>query len=296
MNINKLFLLTVTIFMLLLSACGLKSDVTPKSSLDLPYPENIDYAVNSEGVSIYNGSDNYTLYVEKVEESIGFVNLSGFKRVALINPKQIYVDTDVVNNRVYKYRFRHFHGRIKTYSPAVVRIIKYYSPIKHNIIKVSYENSKICVYLGLSDTVSTTQIAVNGSSLGTAKNGLKTCYGNIPELSSTLVVTAIPYDKDNNTGIPYRTTIERSASKLNLPPQNVEVRRKGKDIVITWDKSNDKTKYNVYVVKNGKSLLYKQVDVELVRYTASTDDCINFQIASVRNGKESKKITLTACK
>ncbi len=296
MKLNKIFIFLFVLIVLSISACGLKSDVVPKSTLNIPYPENIDYAVNSQGVSIYNGSDNYTLFVERADESIGFVNLSGYKRVALINPKQVYVDTEVVNNRIYKYRFRHFYGRINTYSPAVVRTIKYYSPIKHNIIRATYENSKICIYLGLSDLVYNTEVSVNGNKLGNAKNGLKTCFDKVPELSATLEVMAIPYDKDNNTGIPYIKTIQRNSAKLNLPPQNIQVRRTGNDIVLTWDKDDNKAVYNVYIVKNGREQLYKQVDVEFVRYTASNNDCVEFKIASVRKGKVSKKVSASACK
>ena len=91
---------TALIFLIfIMAACGIKSDPVAKSSLDIPYPTAIDYAINSEGVSIYNGSDNYTLFVERADENIGFFNLAGFKRVALINPKQVFIDTDVVNNR-----------------------------------------------------------------------------------------------------------------------------------------------------------------------------------------------------
>lgn len=294
----KIFkLLWFSAIILIITACGLKSDVVPKGSLDIPYPSNIDYAINSEGISIYNGSDNFTLFVERAEEGIGFINLASYKRVALINPKDVYVDTDVVNNRTYKYRFRHYHGIIKTYSPALVRTIRYYKPIKHDIIKASYERNKVCLYLGLSDRVNRTEVNVNGVKIGTAKNGIKNCYSDFPNTSANLVITAIPYDKDNNTGIPYKTTITRNTASLNLPPQNIKVRRNANDIVITWDKEKSApVVYNVYIVTNGKDKLYQKLDIELFRYTAKTDDCVEFKISSVRKGKESKKIAVSACK
>lgn len=276
-------------------ACGLKSDVVPKGMLDLPYPDKIDYSINSNGVSIYNGSDNYTLYVEKADESIGFINLSSYKRVALINPKQVYVDEDVVNNRVYKYRFRNYHKIVRTYSPAVVRTIKYYSPIKHNLIKVTYDNNKLCVYTGLSSIIKRTEVTVNGDMLGEAKNGTNSCFDKIPHLSKTLIVTAIPYDKDNNTGIPYRQTITVNESKLNLPPQNIVVRRNKKDIVITWDKSKNIAQYKIYLIKNGKEVLIDKTDIGLFRYKADTNKCVDFKISALRKGKESKKVDISAC-
>lgn len=290
---KHIYIIALLIF---LSSCGLKSDVVPKGSFDIPYPTNIDYAINNDGVTIYNGSDNYTLFVERADESIGFINLSSYKRVALINPKQTYTDEDVINNRIYKYRFRHYNGRVKTYSPAVVRTVKYYKPIKHDIINATFEKNKVCLYLGLSERIDRTEVNINGVMVGNAKNGLKTCFDNYPNTSVNLVITAIPYDKNNNTGIPYKTTIKRNAAALNLPPQNIQVRRNGSDIVIVWDKEKNSPKYNIYLVENGKDKFYKQIDIELFRYTAKTDKCVEFKISTVRKGKESKRIAVSACK
>ena len=294
MKIVNLLWLFATI--LIFTACGLKSDVVPKGSLDLPYPTNIDYSINSEGISIYNGSDNYTLFVERAEENIGFINLASYKRIALINPKQVFVDTDVVNNQTYKYRFRHYHGIVKTYSPATVRTVKYYKPIKHSLVKTTYKNNRVCIYLGLSDVVKNTEVWVNGEIVGNAKNGLTTCFNKYPNTSANLLITAIPYDKDNNTGIPYRTTIKRNTAALNLPPQNVQVRRNTNDIILSWDREKDEPLYNIYLVENGKDKFLEQIDIELFRYTAKTDKCVEFKLSSVRKGKQSKKISVSACK
>ncbi|HIZ90311.1 MAG: hypothetical protein MSA07_11630 [Mucispirillum sp.] len=295
MTIYKYTALLITVFMLY--ACGLKSNPVPKGTLDIPYPTAIDYAINSDGVAIYNGSDNYTLFVEKADESIGFFNLAGFKRVVLINPKQTYTDTDVVNNRVYKYRFRHYYGKVKTYSPALMKTIKYYSPIKHSIIKITYErNKRVCVYPGLSDIVANTSVTINGTKMGEAKNGIKTCFDDLPVNSATLSVVAIPYDYDNNTGIPYRQDFKRDTSKLNLPPQNIVVRRNGRDIILTWDKEKNNPKYNIYITTDGKDKFIQQVDVELFRYKATDNKCVDFKLTTIRNNKESKKMSVSACK
>lgn len=295
MTIYKYTALFITVF--ILYACGLKSDPVPKGELDIPYPAAIDYAINSDGVAIYNGSDNYTLFVEKADESIGFFNLAGFKRVALINPKQTYTDTDVINNRIYKYRFRHYYGKIKTYSPALMKTIKYYSPIKHSVINITYENNRrVCVFPGLSDIVANTIVTINGAKMGNAKNGIKTCFDELPLNSATLSVMAIPYDYDNNTGIPYQQKFKLDTNKLNLPPQNVVVLRNGNDIVLTWDKEKNNPKYNIYITTNGKDKFIQQVDVELFRYSAKDNKCVDFKLTTIRNKKESKKISVSACR
>lgn len=287
------------IIILLITSCGIKSDPVSKSKLDIPYPQSIDYAINSDGVSIHNGSSEYTLFVEKADESSGFFNLAAFKRVALINPNQTYTDTEVVNNRVYKYRVRHYYNNIHTYSPALMKTIKYYTPIKHSQINIKYDNNKrICVDIGYNSAVSTTFVKVNGIDMGEAKNSAKTCFSQLPENVATLSVMAIPYDKDNNTGIPYQQVFKIDTSKFNLPPQNISVLRKGNDIIITWDKEKDSPLYNVYIVRNGNDRLLKQVDVEIFRYKATSLDnnCIDFKLSSVRNGKESNKISVSSCK
>ena len=106
----------------------------------------------------------------------------------------------------------------------------------------------------------------------------------------------LTYDYDNNTGIPYRQDFKRDTSRLNLPPQNIIVRRNGNDIVLTWDKEKNNPKYNVYITTNGKDRFIQQVDVELFRYSAKDDKCVDFKLTTIRNKKESKKISVSACK
>ena len=277
--------INIIALIILLSSCGLKSDVVPKGSFDIPYPTNIDYTINSEGVSIYNGSDNYTLFVERADESIGFINLSGYKRVALINPKQTYTDEGVINNRIYKYRFRHYNGRVKTYSPAVVRTVKYYKPIKHDIIKTTFEKNNVCLYLGLSDRVDRTEVNINSVMVGNAKNGLKTCFNNYPNTSVNLVITAIPYDSDNNM---QKYNGDQYIIKYATYDDNIHL--------ASLLKEKNSPKYNIYLVEKGKDRFYKQIDIELFRYTAKTDNCVEFKISTVRRGKESKRISVSACK
>ena len=132
--------------------------------------------------------------------------------------------------------------------------------------------------------------------MGEAKNGIKTCFDELPVNSATLSVMAMPYDYDNNTGIPYRQDFKRDTSRLNLPPQNIVVRRNGNDIVLTWDKEKNNPKYNVYITTNGKDRFIQQVDVELFRYSAKDDKCVDFKLTTIRNKKESKKISVSACK
>ena len=107
---------------------------------------------------------------------------------------------------------------------------------------------------------------------------------------------AIPYDYDNNTGIPYQKKFKLDTDKLNLPPQNVVVHRNGNDIVLTWDKEKNNPKYNVYITTNGKDKFIQQVDVELFRYSAKDNKCVDFKLTTIRNEKESKKISVSACR
>ena len=76
----------------------------------------------------------------------------------------------------------------------------------------------------------------------------------------------------------------------------IQVSHKGNDIVLTWDKEKNSPNYNVYITTNGKDKFIQQVDVELFRYSAKDDKCVDFKLTTIRNGKESKKISISACK
>lgn len=292
----KIFKIAVFIsILIIISSCGIKTDPVPKSSLDIPYPSAIDYAISSEGIRIYNGNDNYTLFVERADEDKGFITLKNFRRIALINPKQIFLDDTVENEKTYKYRFRHYYGKIKTYSPALVKTIKYYKPIKFDNINITLNRNSVCIYTPLSDIVINSDVLINGTNHGKVSIGQRQCFKDLPD-TSILNVTVIPYDIKNNPGQAYTKILKRNIVKSNLPPQNVIVRRKGNDIVLTWDKENN-TSYRIYVYNKEKTKIIKRIktEVEIYRYKAKNSDCVDFELSAVRKGRESKRIKLSAC-
>lgn len=295
---NVFKLLIIMLLIMPLSSCGLKTPVLPKSKLDLPYPTAIDYAINTEGVFIHNGSKEYSLYVERAEDSNKLLSAVSYKKVALIKPKHSFQDKNLANGKIYKYRFRHFYGRINTYSPSVVKTIKYYAPVKLDNIEVSLEESKtddkICINTPNIRTVDDLEIIINSKSYGKIKAGQNKCFGDLPDLVSLINVTIIPYDFNNDPGTAYNKTIKRNIKNKIFPPQNIVVRRSKNDIVITWDKIENST-YNIYVVENNKDILYKNTDIEFIRYTTNNKNCVDFKLSSKRKNEESKKITVSAC-
>lgn len=277
----------------LIYSCGIKTDPIPKSSLDIPYPSAVDYAISSEGIKIYNGNDNYTLFVERADESKGFITMKNFRRIASINPKQIFLDDTVENEKTYKYRFRHYYGRIKTYSPALVKTIKYYKPIKFDKVNITLNKNSVCIYTPLSEIVVDSDVLINGTNYGKVSIGQRQCFKDLPD-TSIINVTVIPYDINKNPGQAYTKTLKRSVEKNNLPPQNVIVRRKGNDIVLTWDKENNAS-YRLYVYNKNKVIKRIKTEVEIYRYKAKTNDCVDFELSAVRRGRESKRIKISAC-
>lgn len=291
MKIFKIFIVLPLI--IFIYSCGIKTDPIPKSSLDIPYPSAVDYAISSEGIKIYNGNDNYTLFVERADEDKGFITMKNFKRIALINPKQVFLDDSVENEKTYKYRFRHYYGRIKTYSPALVKTIKYYKPIKFDKINISLNRNSVCVYTPLNDVVVNSDVLINSANRGKISIGQRQCFKDLPD-TSIVNVTVIPYDINNNPGQAYTKILKRNVEKSNLPPQNVVVRRKENDIVLTWDKENN-TSYKIYILNNGKRIKTITTEVEIFRYRAKNNSCVDFELSAVRKGRESKKIKLSAC-
>lgn len=276
------------------AACGIKAQPIPKDSLKIPYPVNVGLALQDDGVLVTNGEDNYTVLVEKsVNEDTLFSNRM-FKRVSMVNPESVYLDKDVKEGLTYTYRFRNYNAQYNTYSVPTVRTIKYFAPVKLGEVKIEQHISSACVSTRLNSVTEYAVVSVNGHEAGHIGENGSACF----DLPNSLVVSiiVIPYDYNGNAGTPYETTLKRDEALVLLPPQNVMALRERNRIVLTWDKAANVDGYSVYINDGGSVRPLAKTDITLYQYDLSGNlGCVDFELSSERNGKESDRVKVTSC-
>ncbi len=285
--------LLILIFLFTVIGCGIKAPPIPKDSLNIPYPTNISISITNDGVLISNNQD-IMLVVEKSKINNNALNRRDYKRLTLISPKNTYTDDDVVDGATYTYRFKNYSTEYNTFSTPAVKTITYNTPIKIKDIKIEQKNNSICLDIKLNETTKYADIMINSKIVDKIDKNNKSCY-NLPS-SAQVSIMILPYDKNENAGIPYETTITQDNKDFILPPQNVKALRDVSSIILSWDKVDNADSYNIYLNNKDKQQLISNTTVTLYKYNLKNDEnCIDFLLSTVKGNKESNKIQVTSC-
>lgn len=275
-------------------ACGIKSPPIPKDSLNIPFPINVGLTLDEKGVIVANNEDNYTVLVEKaINEDTLFSNRM-FKRVSMIKPDSTYLDEDVQEGLTYTYRFKNYDSHYNTFSGATTKTIKYSAPVTLGETNISQYENTVCISTALNTVTDYAVVNINGRNIGKIEKDGSACF----DLPETLVVNimVLPYDFNGNSGVPYKTTINRNAELVLLPPQNIRALRNNNSVVLTWDKAANVDSYNIYIKEKSGLKLVGSTDITLYQHSIGKNQkCIDFEMSSVRGTQESGKVKITSC-
>lgn len=277
-----------------ISACGIKNDPIPKSTLNIPPPLSFDYRITSNGVEITNKSEDYPLLVERAAFPKNYLSQASFKRIALINQGDTFLDTDLIKGEKYKYRLRYFYKFVGTYSNPLIQDLTFRELVKLDIAHIYELGNSVCISSQFPTLVKAVEISINGKLLEEALQSNKELCTPKPE-SRVVQVMLIPYDEAGNAGVAFSKSIIQDVDKNNFPPQNIRAFRSGQDIVLSWDTGAKVDSYKIYLIKSKKEQLISTQAITSFSYKAPSKECVDFMLSAVRNGKESKKKAVSAC-
>lgn len=281
------------VFFFIINGCGIKAPPIPKDSLNIPYPTDVNVSITNDGVLISNNQD-IMLVVEKSKIDNNALNRRYYKRLTLISPKNTYIDEEVVDGTTYTYRFKNYSTEYNTFSTPAVRTITYNTPIKIKDVKIEQKNNSVCLNIKLNETTKYADIMINSKVVSKINKNGESCY-NLP-LSAQVSIIILPYDKNENAGIPYETTITQNNKDFILPPQNVKALRETSSVVLSWDKVDNAESYNIYINNENIPQLIDNTTITLYKYNLkNNENCIDFLLSTVKGRKESNKIQVTSC-
>lgn len=274
-----------------LSACGKRTEPVPKSVLfDMTPPAKVVVSVTDEGVRIEN-QEAEKLKIEKgVSEG---EECSVFTRLVTIDPKSVYVDTEVQTGTRYFYRLRKKSIKYGVLSEPYMAKIVYAKPMKINSADFRKEGDFYTVAIVTQDNFTRFDAYSGGKTI--AQTGGKTLRfpaGDVKDNAFTLILT----DYEGNKGVPYEVAIP--VEKNPMPPAavaTVSVLNIGRDIRIVWTDSERAQSYNVKACVNVSCETFS-TQATSVAYPKQIKSCLDISVTAVNADGESAPKKMRYCK
>ncbi|MDY6820786.1 MAG: hypothetical protein SVN78_04095 [Deferribacterota bacterium] len=246
-------LISLFTILLLVLACGKKTDPIPKSQFIPPAEDEVFIEVVKGGVLVKNNDKDYNLIVQKSAcEGCGGV----FKELATIKPEGQFLDRDVKEKEQYFYKFMFKHPRYDIYSNYFIKRITYLKQVAiKNIEIIPIDNKTISINLDFTDTIRHYKLYINDELYYDGRNErlegitLKERYNK---------VSILPYDIYNNKGRLYAQRID--TFDLNRPKkvENIDYVFDDGNLYISWDRVNYADKYSLKIKIDGRVMEFAQ--------------------------------------
>ncbi|MDR2400285.1 MAG: hypothetical protein LBD73_01370 [Deferribacteraceae bacterium] len=261
--------LPVALFIALffIESCGKKGDPIPKDALDIPPPIWIEVSLSEDGVLISNSSE-HTVLAERAESEIGDLSFPSYRQVAMLTPRNEFLDNSTHQETRYIYRFSTQHKRYDVYSDYVTKIVSYRGRVVIDSIRHSIRGGKLCVNMETSRSVAFVDVKINGQPV---EADSRSCYA-IP-LSSKILFSAVPYSESGTPGIAYSETITVTSDQILLPPQNLRIIRRPSNITLSWDGVDNAIEY--IVEADGK---VNRIDETVYSHPLTGNNCVRFKL------------------
>jgi hypothetical protein len=285
--------LPAVLAVLLLAACGKKTEPVPVTEAVTANAENLRIYNNAEGIVIRNSDKRYVLRVRKAVFDPECGCLSDYEELTEIAPNSTYTDKDVTEETRYVYSVAALHPVYKNESEPLKKAVVYAVPVVITDISVKdmagerYEFS-----LKTDKPYERFEVFSDG------KLALRTSRSDF-ELDmdgrETRMLSIYPFDKFGNPG---EEKVIRLAERKQKPRAPFGLRSvSGSGILtVSWDEPEGAWLYNVYIFRDDRYYFYTKVDVPYFMYAVGSDTgCQKIAVSTVNDGAESDKAFIEAC-
>ncbi len=283
----------VLIFCLILilsAACGKKDDPHPIASLNIPQPTWAAISVTEDGVHVTNNSDEYPILVERAESEVGDLFFPLYQTIATVKPHSSFVDTGTQNNVRYIYRIRTINDKYGAYSAPVTQVVSYKGVVAVESVHWRIEKETLCLDIKVTKDVANYRIIINGKETDVNRK----CHP-FPKVPQILLVV-VPYSETGLPGGAYSESINTEAEGILLPPQNIKVLRREKQITLSWDTVSGAERYEISAAsgkrktgpESATSTIYNSNLVVAGRCTA-------FTLISIGTDRRSDPVQVQSC-
>jgi len=287
----KYFSLLLTA-LLILTACGKKTDTIPKDALEnVQPPRAVIVRAQEEGFYIANNEDA-VLYVEKAKRE--GLECALFNRLVVLEPKQDYLDTDVEIDKEYTYRLVKQTIKYKlTSSPREFPVV--FSP-PPNVAdsEVVKGDDSIAVSIKTTHPFIRMDVITGGKSIIQTGHNYFTIK---PEQVVNNTITLKLMDIYGNIGDLYNITFE--APKKPAEPlkdvENLTAAYLGGALRIVWDTVERADRYEVTVCED-VSCETIEAKLPFIAYEKEFDKCIDIAVQALNPEQSSNTAKYRYCR
>lgn len=276
----------------ILTACGKKTDTIPKDALEnVQPPRAVIVKAQEEGFYIANNEDAI-LFVEKAER-VGLA-CAPFSRLAVLEPKQDYLDTDVEIDKEYIYRLVKQTIRYKLVSPPREFPVVFSPPPNVADAEAVKGDDNISV------SIKTTHPFIRMDVITGGKSIVQTGHDSFsikPEQVVNNTLNLKLMDIYGNTGDLYTITFE--APKPPAEPlndiTNLTAAYLGGALRIVWDTVKGADRYEVSVCKD---VSCETIESKLpsIAYEKEFDKCIDIAVKALNPEQSSNTAKYRYCR
>lgn len=277
--------------LILLTACGKKTDPVAKSTLvDLTPPAAVFFNVVDDGVQITNNETQNLLIEKGIPDGD---DCPFYNTVQLIGPKSVYVDKDVVIDQKYFYRVSKKTVAYGMLSAPYIAAVTYEKPLVINSASLLKTPSGYNVAIDTDGIFMRFDVYSAGKSI--AQTGTKTANiaaSDVTTDSLTLQLT----DYYGNKGTAYKLDVP-TQKKVILPSKvdTVSVLNLGTDRRIAWTDTENADSYNVSVCEGSNCENFTTI-APSISYMKPINKCIDITVTAVNADGQSQPTKVRYCK
>jgi hypothetical protein len=278
------------LLIILIVSCGKKTDPIPKSQFIHPEEDTVVLEVTEKGIIITNNDNKYNLIVYRsLCENCG----NNFKQIVVIEPKESYIDKEVVEKTPYFYKFIFKHSEYNVFSEPFIKRITFAQPISvKNLQIIPLGSNKIKINTSFTNTLHHYKLFLNNELYYEGRDPVVEV--NLTKGSNNISI--LPFDIYNNKGKLYTRKIDTYNLLKPAPVRSLNYVISGEYIYISWDKSENANKYTIKIrINNSVNEYNTKLNYYRFKFPSALQ-CIDIEVTAENDYMSSESRKVRACK